>query len=459
MVDMKSMNAVEYIADHVSKLEYDMLPPLAVTRAGQVIVDTICCALGAIDTDLGKLAGEFAAATEAGSECVLWGTDTKLSVAGAAWANAVASKCLGMDDSHRTCGHVAAELVPLAIALCEQRGMSGKELITIIAAGYDVFGAIQPGVKVAQRERGLDHKSQAGTLASAVVAALAMRLDTGKIANALALSMDMASGTEQYVFDAGLCDTKDLLAGYAVRNGMYAAQLAEAGFRGPPGALDGEYGYFHAFGGGYDPEFLSSIGKEFTLAETGFKPHAGCRHVHACVDATKNLLEQGRPDLSEIEKIKVGSYHGAITPSFRVKYDCDTVNQADFSLPVTVSVVLNRGSWFKEDIAAFDQAAVQELVPKVEVVLDEQINADYPEKNGCRVEVTTKSGDIFEGHVSYALGEPENMLTDAEFEAKFRYLANGAIPEDNITALCNLVDSVADINDVSELVNLTLPNN
>ena len=459
MVDMKSMNAVEYIADYASNLEYDMLPPLALKRAGQVIVDTICCALGARDTHLGKLAGEFATATEPGSESVLWGTDTKLSPAGAAWANAVASKHLGMDDSHRVCGHVAAELVPLAIALCEQRGMNGKQLVTIIAAGYDVFGAIQPGVKVAQRERGLDHKSQAGTLASAVVAALAMGLDTDKIANALALSMDMASGTEQYVFDAGLCDTKDLLSGYAVRNGMYAAQLAEAGFQGPPGALDGEYGYYHAFGDGYDPDFLAGIGKEFVIAETGFKPHAGCRHVHACVDATNNLLEQGQLDLSQVEKIKVGSYKNAITPSFRVKYDCDSVNQAGFSLPVTVSVVLNRGSWYKEDIAAFDQAAVQELVPKVEVVLDEQINADWPEKNGCRVEVTTKSGDLFEGHVSYALGEPENMLTDAEFEAKFRYLANGAIPEDNITALCNMVDTVADINDMSELVNLTLPNN
>ena len=125
-----------------------------------------------------------------------------------------------------------------------------------------------------------------------MVAALAMGLDTDKIANALALSMDMASGTEQYVFDAGLCDTKDLLSGYAVRNGMYAAQLAEAGFQGPPGALDGEYGYYHAFGDGFDPEFLAGIGKDFVIAETGFKPHAGCRHVHACVDATNNLLEQ-----------------------------------------------------------------------------------------------------------------------------------------------------------------------
>tara|TARA_Y100001934_G_scaffold249597_1_gene311188 strand:+ start:8653 stop:10032 length:1380 start_codon:yes stop_codon:yes gene_type:complete len=457
MFDMKGMNAVEYVAGHASELDYDMLSPLAIKRAGQVIVDTICCALGARDTDLGKLAAEYAMATEPGNEAILWGTNVKLSSAGAAWANAVASKHLGMDDSHRICGHVAAELVPLAIAICEQRGLTGKDLVRIVAAGYDVFGAIQPGVKVAQRVRGLDHKSQAGTLASAVVAALAMDLGKDKVANALALSMDMASGTEQYVFDAGLCDTKDLLSGFAVRNGIYAAQLSAAGFQGPPGALDGEYGYYHAFGDGYDQAFLANLGKDFTIAETGFKPHAGCRHVHACVDATNDLLSQGKPDLSEVAKIRVGSYKNAITPSFRVKYDCDTVNQAGFSLPVTVSVVLNKGSWYKEDIASFDQPEVQELVPKVEVVLDEQINSDWPEKNGCVVEVTTNGGDVYKGHVSYALGEPENMLSDEEFESKFRYLAKGVISEDNITALCNMVDTVGDIDDVSELVKLTLP--
>ena len=56
-------------------------------------------------------------------------------------------------------------------------------------------------------------------MASAVTAAVAMGLDQEQIGNALALAMDMASGTEQYVWDAGYCDTKDLLAGLGARNG------------------------------------------------------------------------------------------------------------------------------------------------------------------------------------------------------------------------------------------------
>ena len=113
-----------------------------------------------------------------------------------------------------------------------------------------------------QRERGLDHKSQAGTLGSAATAAKAMGLSAEKTTHALALAMDMACGTEQYVWDAGSCDTKDLLAGYGARNGINAAKMADFGFRGPPGALDGEYGYFHAFGPGYDPAFLDALDGE-----------------------------------------------------------------------------------------------------------------------------------------------------------------------------------------------------
>ena len=94
-----------------------------------------------------------------------------------------------------------------------------------------------------------------GTLASAATAAVAMGLPADKIAHAIALSMDLACGTEQYVYDAGACDTKDLLAGYGARNGIYCAAMADFGFRGPPGALDGPYGYFHAFGPGYDNRF------------------------------------------------------------------------------------------------------------------------------------------------------------------------------------------------------------
>jgi 2-methylcitrate dehydratase PrpD len=449
-------NAVEKIATYAAHLKFEDLTQLTLRRARQVVLDTLGTALGGYQTRLGRLAAEYAATMQAGNEASLIADGRTSTVEGAAWANATMAKHLGMDDSHRACGHVAAELVPVALALGEYGHLDGRQVIVAIAAGYDAFAAIQPAVRAPQRVRGLDHKGQAGTLASSVTAGVAMGLEAEKIAHALALSMDMACGTEQYVYDAGMCDTKDLLAGYAARNGIYAAKLADFGFRGPPGALDGPYGYYHAFGDGYDPAYLYGIGKRFALAETGFKPHAGCRHVHACVDATQELLKSGRPPLDEIVSIEVGTYQDAMTPSFRVNCHPQSMSQAGYSLPVAVSVVLARGSWYREDIEAYDQPEIRCLWPLVKVHRDEELEAAYPdEKKGCIVRVTTRDGAQYEGRVDHAKGEPENMLSDLEFEQKFRRLVGDLLPDDRLGQMFDMVFNLEELDDVGELIRLT----
>ena len=448
-------NAVEKVATYAANLRFEDLTELTITRARQVVLDTLGTALGGYQYRLGRLAAEYAATMQPGGEASLVADGRRSTMEGAAWANATMAKYLGMDDTHRLCGHVAAELVPVALALGEYKHLDGRKVITAIAAGYDVFGAIRPAVKEPQQERGLDHKGQAGTLASSITAGVAMGLGVEKMAHALALSMDMACGTEQYVWDAGLCDTKDLLAGYAARNGIYAVKLADFGFEGPPGALDGPYGYYHAFGDGYDPAYLDGLGKHFVLAGTGFKPHAGCRRVHAGVDATQELLKAGQPALEEIVSIEIGTYKDAMTPSFRVNCDPESVGQAGYSLPVAVAVVLARGSWYREDIEAYNQPEIRRLWPLVKVYLDEELEAAYPEKNGCVVRVVTKDGRRYEGRVDYAKGEPENMLTDAEFERKFRRLVGDLLPGDWIDQMLETASRLEELEDVGELVRLT----
>ena len=448
-------NAVEKVATYAASLRFEDLTELTITRARQVVLDTLGTALGGYQSGLGRLAADYAATMQPGDAASLIADGRHSTLEGAAWANATMAKYLGMDDTHRVCGHVAAELVPVALALGEYKHLDGRKVITAIAAGYDVFGAIQPAVAEPQHERGLDHKGQAGTLASSITAGVALGLEAEKMAHALALSMDMACGTEQYVWDAGLCDTKDLLAGYAARNGIYAARLADFGFQGPPGALDGPYGYYHAFGGGYDPAYLDGLGKDFVLAGTGFKPHAGCRHVHAGVDATQELLKAGQPALEEIVSIEIGTYKDAMTPSFRVNCDPESVGQAGYSLPVAVSVVLARGSWYREDIEAYSQPEIRRLWPLVKVYLDEEMEAAYPQKNGCVVRVVTKDGRRYEGRVNYAKGEPENMLTDAEFERKFRRLVGDLLPGDRIGQMLEMASKLEELEDVGELVHLT----
>ena len=453
---MTEQTAVSIIGDFVANRRYSDLSDLAITRARQVTLDFIGTMLGGHQTELGALAADYAVRMQPGDDATIVGDGRRSSVEGAAWADATMGKHLGMDDSHRTAGHVASQLLPVALTLGEQLQLSGEQYITALAVGYDVMEMVHSAVDTWQRERGLDHKSQAGTLGSAATAAKAMGLPAEKITHALALAMDMACGTEQYVWDAGTCDTKDLLAGYGARNGIYAAKLADFGFRGPPGALDGPYGYFHAFGPGYDPAFLDALDGE-ALARTGFKPHAGCRHVHSCVDATLELLKSGRPDLNAITSIEVDTYLEAITPEFRVNYDPQTVGQAGFSLPVTVSVILTRGAWFRDDIETYDETEQSRLRQLVKVGLDEEIQASHPLTNGCEVRISTNDGTQHKGRVTYAKGEPENMLTDAEFEEKFRYLLGDMLPREQIANLLDCVGQLEHLADINDLVQLTIP--
>lgn len=453
----KTMNAVDRIARYAASARFEGLDALTLERARQTVLDTIGTTFGGYQTDLGRRAAAYAATVEPGDEASIIADGRRSTVAGAAWANGVMSKHLGMDDSHRTAGHVAAEVVPIMFALGEQRRLTGRAVVTAMNVGYEVSNAIQPHVRRFQRERGLDQKGQSGTLMSAVVAAMLMGLDEAGIANALALAMDMASGTEQYVYDSGLCDTKDLLAGYAARNGIYAATLAEFGFRGPPGALDGPYGYFNALGDGYDPSHLDGLGTSRALALNGFKPHAGCRHVHAGVDAAQAILAQGRPALDQIASIDIGSYKGAVTPDFRADLQPQTLSIAGFSLPTAVAVTLVRGGWYREDIEHFADADVRRLLAVTTVGLDEAIEADYPAKNGCVVRLTMRDGRVLEGRVEYAKGEAENMLSAEEFEAKFRRLVGDALSSDAIARILATCAEFETLDDIGDLVRLAAP--
>ena len=454
MTASPTASALDRIAAHAANLRYEDLRETTVTRARQVMLDTLGTSLGGYRTRLGRLAADYAAQRMPGEEATLVADGRGSTAEGAAWANGVMGHLLEMDDTSRLSGHVASQLVPTLLALGEHLRLNGRQLITALAVGYDVFDAIQPAVREWQRERGLDHKSQVGSLAAAVTAALAMGLDETQIGNALALAMDMASGTEQYVWDAGRCDT--MLAGFGARNGIFAARLAESGFRGPPGALDGEYGYFHAFGPGYDPRYLDQLDQRQGLAETGFKPHAGCRHVHSCVDATRALRNRnGDLDLDSITAIELSTYRNAITPAFRVDPDPETAAQAGFSLPVTVAVVLQRGAWYNEDIDTWDEPQTRRLRRLVKVGLDEQLESAG--KNGCELRITTRDGGRYRSRVEYALGEPENMLGEAEFEGKFRHLVGDLLPEARITALLDACARLETLDDVGELLRLTQP--
>jgi 2-methylcitrate dehydratase PrpD len=444
------------IAEHAVNLDLSDIPADAVELAKWLIFDSIGTALGGYQRELGQKAVRYGKAAMRGDAATLIGDGARLSMEGAAFTNAVMTKILGMDDSHRNAGHIASQVVPVVLAVGEAHNTPGSEMIAAIVASYDFAVRVGLHVRYWQRARGFDLKGTVGSMASALAAARCAGLNVEQTIHALALAADLASGTEQYVYEGGKCDTKDLIAGFAARHGVFAMSLAQAGFYGPASALDGEYGFFRAFGDGGNPAIFDDLGQYYAIVSTGFKPHGGCRHTHQAVDAVQQMLAEAPLDASEIERVRLATYGYATRPIFRVDPNPPSGQVAGLSIRVATAVALTRGKAAPEDIAHWDDPEVRHLRQLIDVEVDPEIEAHYPDLNGCKLEVTLKSGETRQSYVPFMKGEPENRMNVDELKAKFGALTSALFPFEHVERIYDLCDHLETLSSPRPIVEMTV---
>jgi len=448
------MNLLEQITDYAVNLQLDDVPAEAVDLAKVIIYDSIGTGLGGYQRALGQNAARYATTAMAGDEATLLGSGARSSLEGATFANAVMVKILGMDDSHRQAGHIASQVVPALLAVAEVYGATGEDILVATVAAYDFAVRLGRQVRPTHRERGFDMKGTVGALSTALAVARCAGFDRERMLNTIALAADMASGTEQYVYDGGRCDTKDLISGFAARNAVFSMRLAEADFYGPRSALDGSYGYFNAFGDGFDPDMFADLGEEFAILGTAFKPHGGCRHTHQAIDAVQSILSQGALDTTEIQRIDLGTYGYATRPIFRVDPNPVSREVAGLSIRTSTAVALKHGSAWPHNFSDWDEPEVRRLRNLIDVQVDPEIEGRYPDSNGCRLSLTLASGEVRSAFLPNMKGEPEFRMTDAELRTKFSVLTRDLFPQeraDAIYAVCNELES---LNNIGELTHL-----
>ncbi len=446
------MNLLEQITEYAFNLQWEDIPQDARELAKTIIYDSIGTGLGGYQRALGQNAARYATTVMAGNEATLLGSGARTSLEGAAFANSVMVKILGMDDSHRQAGHIASQVVPALLAVAEVYGATGEDILVATVAAYDFAVRLGRNVRATHRERGFDMKGTVGALSTALAVARCAGFDRERMLNTIALAADMASGTEQYVYDGGRCDTKDLISGFAARNAVFAMRLAEADFYGPRSALDGSYGYFSAFGDGFDPEMFADLGEEFAILGTAFKPHGGCRHTHQAIDAVQSILSQGALDTTEIKRIDLGTYGYATRPIFRVDPNPVSREVAGLSIRTSTAVALKHGSAWPHNFSDWDEPEVRRLRNLIDVQVDPEIEGRYPDSNGCRLSVTLANGEVRSAFLPNMKGEPEFRMTDAELREKFSVLTGDLFPQeraDAIYAVCNELESVDDIDELT----------
>src|SRR5215211_4660271 len=272
------------LAQWVVGLRYEDLPPEVIDRAKGVTLHSLASVLLGSQSPGGqqavKLISEEEAGVRHGATIMVHGaTVTK---GGAAFANSEMAMAGGKLDSFRMLTHPGTSIVPGAFVAAETAGVSGRDFITGLAAGYEVMERMAADFIPTVMARGFHAGPVFGIFGAAVAAAKIMRFTEDQVNAAIALCASLASSNLEGPRSGG----RALREGAAVRNAMLAVALAQQGHVGGETVLEGPAGFYHAYTGNnlgklsYSfvgdthtslEKITAGLGKEWLMLETLYR--------------------------------------------------------------------------------------------------------------------------------------------------------------------------------------------
>ncbi len=363
----------------------------------------------------------------------------------AAMANAAASHVAEQDDVHNgSVFHPATVVFPVALAMAQTLGSSGRQLLTAAVAGYEV--GIRVGEFLGRSHYKVFHTTgTAGTLAAAAAAGSLLGLNAAQMQHAFGSAGTQSAGLWEFLRTAA--DSKQLHTAHAAAAGLMSACLARDGFTGAAQILEGPQGMAAGMSSDADPARLTdSLGTRWATAETSFKFHASCRHTHPAADALLQVMQANHLQPDDLARVVTHVHQGAIDVLGPVVNPV-TVHQSKFSMGTVLGLVARFGhAGLVEFDQHFNADATKALCQRVEMVLDAEVDAAYPRRWIGKVTVTTTDGRVLQGRVDEPKGDPGNTLSREEITAKAQRLAafsHGATPEEMAKAIDGLWDIAA----------------
>ena len=347
----------------------------------------------------------------------------------AAWINGSAAHSVEFDDIFKDAiYHPGCLTIAAALALAEDRQVSGEALLRAIIAGFEVSTRIGAAVQPAHY-RYFHTTGTVGCFGAASASALLVDPgNAGTALHAMATAATFASGLQQAFRSEAM--TKALHAGHAAWVGVTAAQAAAAGVTGVADMLEGDAGFGAALCGSPDWRSVTDgLGEQFNITRMTQKNHGCCGHTFAAIDALLEAQKKHGFTASDIRAIQIKTY--AVALEVAGKRDPKTAAEARLSLPYVIGHAAVYGS---VRLAAFEperlrDPKVRALLDKIELIADPELTAAFPKQRAARVTITLNDGKTVSVFAPCRRGDPEAPLSDGELDDKFMELAPPVIGE------------------------------
>jgi 2-methylcitrate dehydratase PrpD len=436
------------IAKMVSTTRYEDLPEEVVQFTKYCILDWLGSALAGEDQIPVQMIRDLVKEMGGDPQASLIGGG-KSSVLHAALLNGAASHVVELDDIHKaSIIHAATVVIPAALAVAEWKHKSGKDLIVAVVIGYEICYRIGEAVSPSHYYY-WHNTATCGTFGAAAAAVHLLDLTEEQIVHALGSAGTQAAGLWEFIENGSM--SKHLHPGKAAMNGVISALLAEKGFTGATQILEGKRGFFQAMSEQFDVSRITEgLGEQFKIIENSFKIHSSCRHTHPAIDLILDIQKEMALSIDEVDIIHVKAYQVALT--ITDNSNPNTVYEAKFSLQFCTALAFVKQSAGLSDFneQSIQDSTIAELMGKVEVSVDPEVNAAYPEKWGTVVEVILKNGDRIQRKTDYPKGDPELPVTE-ELIHKFRQITEDR-PLEQVEQYISRIMNLEQLKDVTTLL-------
>ena len=442
------MGATETLARFILNTPVEAIPAPILHEGKRCIINYMAVALYAsADPSMEILTGLFDEEGGAASASLI-GAGTRTNLQNAALANGYLAHLEDYDDTHfPTVIHPSAPTIPAAIAVAEREGATGLDVLAATVLGVEACCRVGLSVYPNHYDAGWHITGTCGVFGAAGAAGRLLGLDETQMTYALGIAGTQAAGVRE-VFGSM---SKPFHAGRAAQSGVLAGLLARRGFTSTREILEGRRGFAAVLSTASDMEQISDgLGERWELPNNGLKPYSCGVVSHPLIDAMITLRNEHSVSADDVASVSARVHPLVLElmdrPNPRVGLE------GKFSHQHSMAVGLIDGGAFPAqytDERVLDPA-VAALRDKIHATVDDSVAED-----ACEVTITLRDGRSVTESVTHATGAPENPMSDAMLERKFRTLAHRVLSEAQADELLGTLWSLDTVDDVSGVMALT----
>ncbi|MDP1641701.1 MAG: MmgE/PrpD family protein [Phenylobacterium sp.] len=424
------------------------------------VLDTLAAMVACRDLEPAVLARAYALGLSGGgggpNAATILGTSDKASLVDATFASAMTGHAAEINDFIPSAFvQPGPPVLAAALAVAETRGATGGELLRAVMAGYELAGRMPKALGVGNlRRAGIANHGIGPLFGAATAAAVLLRLPAETIEHVWTYCAQQASGSWQWLLDVEHIEKAFVFAGMGARDGLHAALMAQAGFRGVRGALDHPGGWMRSAlfrdGDGDRAYLIDELGTRSELPLTAFKRFPVGGPTQPAVEALLALLP--RIDSSQVRAVRIEmpgrweAFRDAAMPALNLRY-------------LAAIILIDRRLDFvaAQSLARMAQdPQVSDLMRRVEIVHDPDQEAapGEPRTESARVIVQLTDGRKETAYVPHVLGFPSHPMSPADVEAKAMDLMTPALGEAPAEAVVAAVRGLEDLTDSRTLIDL-----